>query len=334
MPYLEWRNSVFNNEVAEPAKQAKSCQDCHMPTTDEAGIPISTRLAHNPGGRDFPFLQPRQPFGRHAFLGGNTLMKQILRDNANELGVVASKAAFNQSIEQTIRFLENETATIEIAPISFNEGKLKVPVTVRNLSGHKLPTAYPSRRVWIQLTVTDASGNVVFASGQHNSKGELIDANGQILPSELASGPVIEHQLLISDQDQVQVYETIMGDANNEPTFTLLRGATYTKDNRLLPAGWDPDHADGPATRPYGIGDDRDFVDGNDSINYIIAAPADGVYSVTAKLLFQVITPRHANELFKFRTPEVEQFRKMFEKADRTPETLASATRKVTTTDE
>jgi hypothetical protein len=329
MPYLEWRNSVFNDELPNPAKQAKSCQACHMPATDIEGNPIATRLAHNPGGRDFPFLKARQPFGRHAFLGGNTLMKRILRDNATELGVVASEAAFNQSIEQTIHFLGNQTANIEINPASFENGELKVPVVVRNLSGHKLPTAYPSRRVWIQFIVTDKDGKSVFASGNHNADGELIDSRGKVLDSELASGPVNKHKTLILEQDEVQVYETIMGDAENNPTFTLLRGATYTKDNRLLPLGWKADHTDGPATRPYGIGDDQDFTGGSDSIVYQFAVPADGDYTVSAKLLFQVITPRHANELFKFETPEVKRFRDMFEKANRTPETLAAATRKV-----
>ncbi len=333
MPYLEWRNSVFNDEIAKPAKEAKSCQACHMPTTDVDGKRIATRLAHNPGGRDFPFLEPRKPFGRHAFLGGNYLMKRILRDNATELDVVASSEAFNRSIEQTINFLGSESAKIEIGSVAFENGKLNVPIVVRNLSGHKLPTAYPSRRVWIQFLVTDKKGKSVFASGIHNANGELIDSKGKVLDSELAGGPVNEHKPLIERQDQVQVYETIMGDANHHPTFTLLRGATYTKDNRLLPIGWKPDHADGQATRPYGVGEDKDFVGGSDSIIYRVPVPSGGEYTVTAKLLFQVITPRHANELFKFKTPEVKRFREMFEKADRNPETLAAATVQVTTTD-
>ncbi len=330
-PYLEWRNSVFNDEVEKPAKEAKSCQACHMPQTDVDGKPISTRIAHNPGGRDFPFLKPRKPFGRHAFLGANTLMKRILRDNAEELGVIASSEALNQSIEQTMTFLGTETAKIEIEPIKFQANQLTIPVSVRNLSGHKLPTAYPSRRVWIQLTVTDKDGKTVFVTGKCNSNGELIDSTGKVLPSELAGGPVNEHKSVVSDPDQVQVYETIMGDADGKPTFTLLRGATYVKDNRLLPLGWNSKHADGPATRPYGIGDDKDFVGGSDKVVYKVTIPAKGEYTVTASLLFQVITPRHANELFQFETPEVKTFKKMFDNARRMPETLAVKTKQIST---
>ena len=152
---------------------------------------------------------------------------------------------------------------------------------------------------------------------------------GKVLASERASGPINEHKSIVRSSDQVQVYETIMGDADGKPTFTLLRGATYVKDNRLLPLGWNPDHADGPATQPYGIGGDQDFVGGSDLLIYEIPIPPRGEYTVTAELLFQAITPRHANELFQFDTPEVGQFRVMYDKADRKPETLATTTQNV-----
>ncbi len=324
-PYLEWRNSVFNDEVKNPAPRAKSCQACHMPTNDVDGNPIVTNLAHNPGGRDFPFLQPRAPFGRHTFPSANTLMKQILRDNARQLGVTASASAFDASIEQSRKFLATETATIELANPVVERDKLTVEVVVNNLAGHKLPTAYPSRRVWIMLTVKDSAGKLVFTSGQHNTQGELIDFFGKTLASEIAGGPINPHRQVIDQPEQVQVYETIMADADGAPTFTLLRAADYAKDNRLLPLGWKHEHADGPSTQPSGIGGDVDFVGGSDRVVYQVPLPGLGEYTVSAKLLFQVIAPRHANELFQHPTEEVKLFRGMFEKADRSPEKLASA---------
>jgi hypothetical protein len=323
-PYLEWRNSVYNDEIASPSKQARSCQACHMPTTDVDGNKIATQLAHNPGGRDFPFLKPRSPFGRHTFSGANTLMKQILRDNAEQLGVSAPSSAFDISIEQSKQFLKTEAARIELKQLSADSGKMKINAVVHNLGGHKLPTAYPSRRVWIMLEVKDLDGNLVYSSGRFNSSGELIDEDGQALSSEKAGGPIIPHQEIISGPNQVQVYETIMADANDKPTFTLLRGASYLKDNRLLPLGWKPEHSDGPATRPFGIRDDSNFLGGSDSINYELPVPKDGNYNVTATLWFQVISPRHANELFQTKTPEVEAFKKMFQAADRRPEELTT----------
>jgi len=324
-PYLEWRNSVYNDELESTNPQARSCQACHMPTKDADGNEVATQLAHNPGGRDFPFLKPRSPFGRHTFSGANTLMKQILRDNAKQLGVSTPPQIFDAAIEESKQFLKKEAASLELKPISLDDGKMSIQVEVRNLGGHKLPTAYPSRRVWIMLTVKDHDDKLIFSSGQFNSSGELIDGNGLVLASEIAGGPIHPHHKKVTAANQVQVYETIMADANDRPTFTLLRGASYVKDNRLLPLGWKPDHADGPATQPFGIGDDSDFVGGRDSIHYEIPVPSKGTYTVTARLLFQVIAPRHANELFLTKTPEVETFMKMFQSADRTPVELASA---------
>ncbi len=328
-PYLEWRNSVFNDEVDQPANQARSCQSCHMPVNDEDGKPIATRLAHNPGGRDFPFLKPRRPFGRHAFLGGNYLLKRILRDNAEALEVVASREAFDQSIEQTVEFLATETGQLEIGEGKVEAGKLRIPVTVKNLSGHKLPTAYPSRRVWIQLSVKTAAGETVFESGNFNERGQLLDAQGNVQAFELADGPISQHHQTINDPDQVQVYEAIMGDAESKPTFTLMRGATYAKDNRLLPQGWQAEHADGPATKPFGIDGDTDFVGGSDTVLFQVPVNDGASYTVSAKLWFQVIAPRHAAELFQFQTPEVETFKALFEQADCRPEVVASVTKSV-----
>lgn len=324
-PYLEWRNSVFNDEVAVPAPQAKSCQACHMPTNDVDGNQIVTTLAHNPGGRDFPFLRPRAPFGRHTFPSANILMKQILRDNAARLGVTAPASAFDVSIEESRKFLATQTATIELKNLAVEPNKLTVEVVVNNLAGHKLPTAYPSRRVWILLTVNDAAGNLVFESGQYNTKGELIDSAGNLLASEIAGGPINPHWQVIDRPEQVQVYETIMADADGAATFTLLRAAHYAKDNRLLPLGWKHEHADGPATQPAGIDNDSNFIGGSDRVVYQVPLPRLGEYTVTAKLLFQVIAPRHADELFQYQTEEVKLFREMFERADRTPEELATA---------
>ncbi|MDF1596036.1 MAG: hypothetical protein P1T08_08065 [Acidimicrobiia bacterium] len=44
------------------------------------------------------------------------------------------------------------------------------------------------------------------------------------------------HYDTVADPGQVQIYETILLTTDREVTTTLLRGATYLKDNRLLPA--------------------------------------------------------------------------------------------------
>ena len=46
-------------------------------------------------------------------------------------------------------------------------------ISIENLGGHKLPTAYPSRRVWLHLTVRDSRGNALFESGALHPDGSI-----------------------------------------------------------------------------------------------------------------------------------------------------------------
>lgn len=321
-PYLEWRNSQFNDELSTPDPAARSCQSCHMPATDVDGKPIQTTLAHNPGGRDFPFLKPREFFGRHTLVGGNALMTRILRDNSEASGIKVTPAAFDASLEQIGQLLRHQTATLQIRKLEVAESQLKIPITINNLVGHKFPTAYPSRRAWVQLKVFDASSQLVFVSGAFNDQGELVDSDGEVLPSEKAGGSYLPHFELIETSQQVQVYESLMGNVNGELTFYLLHGARYLKDNRLLPKGWRIDHAEGVATQPYGVNEDSNFIAGSDQLEYRLPFAAGKEYRVEASLLFQTLSPRHAAELFTNDTPEVQQFRKMYHAADRKPELI------------
>lgn len=320
-PYLEWRNSVFNTEGDSAGAEARSCQSCHLPTVDEDGQPIATRLAHNPGGRDFPFLGDRQPFGRHTLIGSNTLMTRILRDNAEDLGVTATTKSFEASLKAMKSFLENQTARLELGAPRQQSGQVILPVTIQNLAGHKLPTAYPSRRMWIQLEVTDEAGQTVFHSGNFNDEGQLVDQQAQVLASEKTGGPILPHQSVISSASTPQVYESIMADAAGQPTFTLLRAAEFVKDNRILPQGWSDEDAYAATLGPRGIQADPNFVGGSDTVDYQLELPP-GQYTATATLRFQVIAPRHAAELFLHSTKEVKQFQEFYEAADRRPETL------------
>jgi hypothetical protein len=321
-PYLEWRNSVFNDELPKPDPAARSCQSCHLPTADVDGNRIQTTLAHNPGGRNFPFLKPREFFGRHTLVGGNALMTRILRDHAEELGVDVPKAAFDASLEQIGQMLRYQTATLQIGKLEVEGSQLNIPITVTNLAGHKFPTAYPSRRAWIRLRVLDSNSKIVFASGEFNGQGELVDSDGEVLSSEKQGGSYLPHFEQIETSRQVQVYESLMANVEGEPTFYLLHGAKFLKDNRLLPRGWRVDHADGPATEPSGIHGDSNFTGGSDQLEYRVPIVPGNEYRVEASLLFQTLSPRHAAELFANDTPEVEKFRAMYHAADRRPERI------------
>ena len=332
-PYLEWRNSSFTNEgpdgalFAEKGPNARTCQDCHMPQRDEDGQEIVTRLAHNPPGRDFPFIDPRQPFGRHLLVGGNTLMLAILRDNAEALRVAAPREAFDATIAAARAQLAHRTASLSVSRPRERDGRVTFEVTVLNHTGHKLPTGHPSRRVWLEVVVRDATGAVRFSSGQYDADGRIVDGSGDVLPSELPGGPIEPHRDRVTGGDEVASYRAVIADRSGAPTHTLLQGAAWYVDDRILPRGWSAEHPDAAATRAVGVDGDEDFGAGRDTVHFSLPlSDAEGL-TIEARLLYQSVSPRWVAELARYETPEITTFLEMYRRADRAPEVLASARR-------
>jgi len=203
---------------------------------------------------------------------------------------------------------------------------LTVPVTVRNLAGHKFPSAHPSRRAWIRFVVRDSEGEVLFASGSFDRRGRLLAGDGSPLTSERAGGPVQPHRDLVRSDAEAAVYESVMADAEGKTTYLLIRGARYQKDNRLLPPGWRDDHPDAPTVAPVGLGQDEDFVGGADTVVYKVRAPREkGPYLLEADWYYQPLGARYVAEVLEFDTPEVERFRTAYKAIDVSPARVATA---------
>jgi hypothetical protein len=193
---------------------------------------------------------------------------------------------------------------------------------VQNLTGHKLPTAYPSRRAWLHVTVTDASGRRVFESG-------AVDPNGLVHGNDADADPsrFEPHYTEIREPDQVQIYESIMGDRQGAPTTGLLTGVRYLKDNRLLPRGFDKSTADSQIAVVGPASADADFGAGADRVRYSIdVAGSQGPFRVDAELRFQSIGYRWAQNLKTYDAPEPKRFVGYYESlAPASAETLATA---------
>ncbi len=215
MNYQEWRHSAF-------AAEQRSCQSCHMPP---AGGPV--RVASVLG-------ESRDRLSRHTFVGGNAFMLRLMNRFRSELGMVATSSELEATARATVRQLERDTATLAIEGATLIDGVLTVDAAVRNLTGHKFPTGYPSRRAWLHLVARDANGNTLFESGRVDATGR-IDGNG----NDADPGSFESHYDEITSADQVQVYESIMGTPSGAPTTGLLQATRYLKDNRLLPRGFD-----------------------------------------------------------------------------------------------
>ena len=329
-PFLEWRNSQYSTNMNGPEE---SCQSCHEPTEDRDGNAIETQIARNKFGGDYPLMKvpKRSAYGRHLFVGGNTLIPAILRDNREALNPPASDEAFDALLERVRRQLENRTATIQITRAEKTGGALEVDVGIDVMTGHKFPTGYPARRAWLHVKVTDGNDRVVFQSGRVDMAGRIVDGRGEPLDFETVGGPIEPHHETVEKEDDVQIYQSIMSNASGETTWRLMRASTYQKDNRLLPKGWSSNHPAMDDIEPIGTDGDMNFAGGGDEVTYRIAVPgnAGGPYDVEVELFYQPVSHRFARELFEVDTPAVRDFEFYWSHADRSPETIDRASTQI-----
>jgi hypothetical protein len=161
----------------------------------------------------------------------------------------------------------NATSAITVDSAALETGELRASVTVTNKTGHKFPSGVGFRRAFVDFSVLDAAGNVLWESGRTNDDGVLIDETGQPVAGEFwwkddcserinspGDNPHQPHYQVVSRQDQVQIFQELVttpppGPApqcgrQSEPTGVLttsfLSICGTLKDNRLLPRGFLP----------------------------------------------------------------------------------------------
>ena len=307
VPFQEWRHSRY---VAE-----QSCQSCHMPEILEP-----TAIASVLGA-------PREGARRHTFVGGNFFMLRMLTRFRAELGVEAPASELEAAARGTLSHLRDSSARLSIDRAAVEAGRLVVDISVENLSGHKLPTAYPARRVWINLTIRDADGRIVFVSGGLGPTGAIAGNDNDEDPSRFEP-----HYRQITRASQVQIYESILADPAGGVTTGLLKAVGYAKDNRLLPRGFDKATAGADIAVHGEAADDADFTGGSDRVQYAIdMSAARGPLTIEAELLYQPIGFRWADNLRAYKAAETSRFVSYYDAmSSGTAAPLARATATVT----
>lgn len=303
--YHEWLNSAYNDTI--------SCQGCHMPSLDKWPVQIVTGAQ----------TEPRSPFFLHELVGGNVTMLGLLRDNIEPLGLTAGPSQFNDVIQKTTAMLQNKTLLLDLQLLERNPDTAKFALKLTNLAGHKFPSGYPARRAFIQFVVETESGDTVFISGKMDGEYEVVGQNPTYEP----------HYQVISSEDEVQIYEMVLGDVNGDVTTVLVRAKSPIKDNRLPPLGFSTSHPAYDTTLIAGIGNDTDFnhengVEGSGSDMVYFHVPMSGELSllkVTANVYYQPTPPKWMKEMFDETTTEIETFRTMFAAADRMPVLVKSS---------
>jgi hypothetical protein len=284
MPYQEWLHSAY--------KDKQSCQSCHMPVVSEA-VPVTA-----------VFGEPRDGFSRHAFVGGNFFMQRLLNRFRADLGVEALPQELEGAAVKTVAHLQTSAAALAITGAEIRDNRLELSIAVQNLGGHKLPTAYPSRRAWLHVTVRDRNDRILFESGALEPSG-LIQGND----NDADPGRFERHYREIVSADQVQVYEAIMADSSGALTTGLLSAVRYVKDNRLLPRGFDKQTASQDIAVQGNAAQDADFTGMGDAVRYLVnVGAASGPFRVEAELWYQPVAYRWARNLRQYDAFEPRRF--------------------------
>ncbi len=265
--FLEWRASGFT--------KTKSCQDCHMPTSEDElgqGPAIETPFATRP-----PDAPARKGYRRHALRGGNSYLLRRLAEVPDWLNAATKPELLRAAADATDVFL-GSAAEIVVNKISAKGAQL----TIVNLTGHKLPTGYPTRRMWLHAKVLDAAGKPLAEWGAHKH-GAIVDGDTRLdVP-----GAILPHLTHLDRSGQAIIWEQVPVDAQGKRTHVQLGTASIAKDNRILPAGWSLKHPDAARTKPIAVSD-GDFAAGSDKLEIVFPA---GAASLELELLYQSIPP-------------------------------------------
>jgi hypothetical protein len=122
------------------------------------------------------------------------------------------------------------------------------------------------------------------------------------------------HYAEIGSSDQVQIYESVMGDSRGAVTTGLLSAVNYLKDNRLLPKGFDKRTAGKDVAVWGGALEDEDFSGGGDRVRYSVElGKAQGPFRMEAELCFQPVGYRWAMNLKRYDAAEPRRFTVYYE---------------------
>ncbi len=307
--YHEWLNSRYGED-----QENVTCQDCHMPALEEPVVIAA----------DYLGLEPRSPYHQHELTGGNVFMLRMLRDFADELGVIAGPEQFDETIEKTRFQLEHKTLTATLSYVTSVLDTAVFSVALHNLAGHKFPSGYPSRRAVVEFWVVTETGDTLMHSGALDTTYAVVHEDEPFEP----------HHLIISSDEQVQIYELVMGDVAGNRTTILEQAYVPLKDNRLVPEGFTQAHYTYDTVQLVGaVLQDLDFNkddlgnegSGTDRILYKVPLNAyTGLVQAGVRVHYQTMPPKFMAGLFADDTPEINSFKAMFEQSDMEPVVVAS----------
>ncbi len=300
--FHEWNNSDYSQEGI-------SCQSCHVPEITDNVI-----IASMP-----PWLnEERSPFGKHHLAGANVFMLKLMKENMDVLGITADEVHMDSTISRATRMLQENTLSLEIEEIERTNDTLFVDLSLMNMAGHKFPGGYPSRRAYIEVYAINSMEDTIFHSGKMDTDFNLVGEDADFE----------SHYDMINSNQQIQIYEMVMGDVTLSPTTVLERAYIHLKDNRLPPSGFTTSHYSYDTVQIVGGAfEDVNFNKengnegtGRDIVHFHIPMYENqGALEVTAKVFYQTVTNRWLENMFTYSSDDIDAFKSYYESADKTP---------------
>jgi mono/diheme cytochrome c family protein len=324
--FPEWLNSRFSTIP---------CQTCHTPAEfhDDPLNPrqvLAYKIANIEDNTfpEVPFREPddditmdiQQPFSRHLLLGINTFALEMFKQYRRQLGLYKTDpylpgkfaniiSGQDTAISESVDIATTQTATVRILSAARSNGTLTADVLVTNLAGHSFPSGVGFRRAFLNFQVLDRSGKELWASGDTSPDGVILGEKRKPLVTEFFNPQQQAFQTHhwtgnpITNQNQVQIYEELVTDPQNQLTTSFLSLNQKVKDNRLQPQGWSTAGPFAEETGPVGeAANDPDYTStnspGSNTVEYQVplAGKVGNAAVLRATLYYQSIPPYYLRD--------------------------------------
>ncbi len=169
--YDNWAASHWNHK-GDP-KTTVECRECHMPLTQSTDPAAGDAMDYNRGPDDHKHRS-------HRFLAANNFVPALLHLDGAQEQIKLTNAWLQGRIaipEIQNKWAQGPVVRIRIEAPRTVEAGASMPVRVvltSNKVGHDYPTGpLDMIQSWVEIRVADASGKIVFASGQRDKRNFL-----------------------------------------------------------------------------------------------------------------------------------------------------------------
>jgi hypothetical protein len=255
-------------------------------------------------------------------------MLNLLKENHEELQLHSGEEFLAETINRTKKLLTESTVDLSISEYYHQNDSVFVQVLLKNKAGHKFPTGFPSRRAYLECLVFNNS-DTLFHSGKQGTASLISGDDDKYFEP---------HYEIINNENQVQIYEFVMGDTNEEVTTVLEKAYIPLKDNRIVPEGFASSHINYDTVKVVGkAANDPDYFTGLgvESIVYAFPIPKTGNSAQFKVLLhYETVPESWLHELFEHAETDedIQRFKNMYYNTDRLPILIASDSMQLTVT--